>query len=134
MIKELVLVPRVLYGVFFTLGGLYVAFASTMHPKSFIGAFLFMFLFSFVWQYYVLHFALKTANNKQRAIGLIVWLIVSCVVGAWGLNELGTFDWLQNESTLMNDFAWRMTVYLIGASMYIGGVCTRRAYEKHGAL
>lgn len=134
MIKELVLVPRVLYGVFFTLGGLYVAFTSPFYSRSFIGAFLFLLVFSFVWQYYVLYFALKTANKKQRAIVLLVWLIISLTIGAWGLNALGTLDWLQNESTLMNDFAWRMAVYLIGASMYIGGVCTRRAYEKHGAL
>lgn len=65
MIKELVLVPRVLYGVFFTLVGLYATFTSPMYPRSFIGAFLFLFLSSFVWQYFVLHFTLKNMNKKN---------------------------------------------------------------------
>jgi len=134
MVKELVLVPRVLYGVLFTLLGLYAAFTSPMYPRSFIGAFLFMFLFSFVWQYFVLHFALKDMSKKQRAITLLAWLVIAVIIGAWGVEALGTLDWHQSESTILNDFAWRMTIYLIGASMYIGGTCTRRAFEKHKAL
>jgi len=134
MIKELVLVPRLLYSCLFVLLGMFTAFSSPSDPKAFIGSFIFVFVLSFVWQYFVLHFALRPMTVKARIHTITGWMILASVIAAWSLNELATFDWAQDKSTLLESFARKMGVYLVAIGMFIGGLCTRRAFQKYNAL
>ena len=135
MIKELALVTRILYTIVFVLIGELIVFGVNHLDLGAFGiSFLLVVGFSFLWQYYVLHFALRTMTKKQRTVMLIVWLIGSAAIMTWGIDMLASLDWSLDEQTLLRDFALKTSLYLLGAGMYIGGACTRRAYARHDAL
>jgi len=131
MIRELILVPRLFYcGILLLFGAVSVPFGAAAIAVSF----LFLFIFSFVWQYFVLHPVLLTMNEEQRMIMIAGWMIVAFAAGICGLYVLADFDYLQDPSTRIADFSWRMTVYLVASGMFVGGVCARKAFERHGGL
>jgi hypothetical protein len=132
MIKELMLVPRVIHTGLFALWGIIAAFGK-VYPVPYIGIAVFIISFSFIWQYVVLHHLMNALEITVRRVGILLWMLASAGLTAWGVHLLWTLDWLQGES-LTSDFAWRMEVYLIAASCFVAGACARRAYQKHSAL
>ena len=135
MLKELFLLPRTLWSIWFTVIGMYVTFTRPSDPIAFVGLFVFIFAFSFLWQYVVLHFALSQLNMSQRRLTLLVWFVVSTVIGTWCLHLLSTIDWTQRDvNALASDLSWRMLAYMIAAQMFVAGACARRAYQRYKAL
>ena len=136
MIKDLVLLPRLLYSVCFVLLGMFTAFTSPSDPKAFIGSFVLVFGLSFVWQYFVLHFGLKPLTVKSRRVTIALVMVFASVVIFWSLYGLASFDWAQNKdlNTLLNDFGWTMGTYLSTSGLFVGGACTRRAFKQYNAL
>ena len=63
MLRELILVPRILYSGLFVIMGMFTAFTSPSGPILFIGSFLFIFVLSFVWQYVEGRFRFYTSRN-----------------------------------------------------------------------
>lgn len=131
MLKELFLIPRLsLDAALLFAAVLVVPFFSL---KAFLALFLLVIAYSLLFQYYVLHFGLKLLELKYRALGLFGWMMLAVAIGAWALHALSTLDDQMEESAFLLDFSWKMTVYVIGVSMYIAGACARRAFDKHNA-
>lgn len=131
MVKELMLVPRLLYCGFFIF-----VLALNMPVVAIwilVYSFAFLLIFSFVWQYYVLHQALQTMERMWKLGTLFIWLIGSFVISSWGLYALVNLD-LRDEEVLLQSLVHAIAPYLIGTSMFVGGFCTRRAWQEHNAL
>jgi len=134
MIKELVLIPRLLYSI------LFVGFAvsATGLTSPILGAVMLIniFIFSFLWQYLILHFTLKqVVIRKWRPVTLIVWMVVATLVGGWSLSELKNFDYLQSDDIdVARSFARQSVVYIIACEMFIAGACARRAFKNYNEL
>ena len=133
MVKDFVLIPRVLYSGCFVLIGMFAAFTSPSDPKAFFWSFVLVFVLSFVWQYFVLHFGLKPMAVKSRRVTIALVMAFASVVIFWSLHGLANFDWAQNRDMdmLLNDFGWTMGTYLSTAGLFVGGACTWRAFKQY---
>lgn len=134
MLKELILVPRIIITLVLSYVGVLLSFGEDAELFTLVKAAVPVFAMSFAWQYYVLHFALKKLTKAARVKTLIIWLIVSAAIGSIGAYLILDIDWTLPMSELTVSYAWRMTVYLLAAGMFVGGACTRRAYQKHNAI
>jgi hypothetical protein len=135
MVKELVLIPRLLYSILFV--GFVVLVTGFKALVPLVEMLVLIFVWSFAWQYVVLHFTLKRMmTSRSRVITLIVWMIVATLFGVWSLNELANFNVLQSSDidVAVESFVRQLTLYGIACEMFIAGVCTRRAFQKYNAL
>ncbi len=135
MIKELDLIPRLLYSILFV--GLGFWATGLKSPAIWATVFINILLFSFIWQYGVLHFALKKIEASLWRLGaLFVWIALSALVGFWSLTELADFDYLQSDDidTVVHSFAQTLAIYCVANEMFIAGACARRAFQKYNAL
>ena len=135
MIKELFLIPRLLYTVLFI--GFAISATGITSPMPWMVKFAMVFILSFVFQYFVLHYVLKRLGTSQsRIIMFVVWMVLATLVGAWGLGELASFDYLQSNDTkiVARNFAWKLVIYSTACEMFIAGACARRAFQKHGGF
>lgn len=133
--KDLFLVPRLLYNIIFI--GFAISATGFTSPMPWVVQFALVFVFSFVWQYFVLHFALKQiATSQRRLLMIIVWMVVATLIGGWSLGELATFDYGQSDdaNVVLRSFVQQVTIYGVGCEMFIAGACARRAFQKYGAL
>jgi len=135
MVKDLVLIPRLLYTILFV--GLAISATGLTSPMPWVIECVFIFVFSFMWQYVVLHFALKQMETPRwRLITLVVWMVVATLVGGWSLGELANFDYGQSNDTevVLRSFVKQLTIYGVACEMFIAGACARRAFQKYNAL
>ena len=127
LIEELGIIPRFIYSAALILIVTSVTHVAT--PTLLMKEGVLVVGFSFVWQYYVLHFMLHRAVSKNgRVVTLFMWMVMSFIFGAGGVYALANLDALQNKAS------FGMAIYLTAASMFVAGVCTKRAFAKHNAL
>jgi hypothetical protein len=133
--KDLFLVPRLLYSIIFV--GLAMSATGLTDLVPGVLFFTLVFVLSFMWQYFVLHFVLKRiATPQRRIVILLVWMIAAILVGGWSLIELATFDYVQSDDAdvVLRSFVQQLTIYRVACEMFIAGACARRAFQKYGAL
>jgi len=135
MVKDLVLIPRLLYSVLFV--GFAISATRMTSVTPWVIVLVLIFTLSFMWQYFVLHFALKQMTIRRwRLVTLLVWMIVATLVGGWSLGELANFDYWQSDDVevVVRSFALQVTIYSGACEMFIAGACARRAFQKYDGL
>lgn len=135
LLKELVLVPRVMLGVLYVAIGVFAVSDGHFYGVLFLALVFLCFVLSFLWQYLILHPMLWSSGEKGWRWPVIkAWMFLAFVFGVWSLFRLANFDWLQDESEVVPNFVREMIMYVIEVSLFVAGACARRAFQMHGAL
>lgn len=135
MVKDLVLIPRLLYSVLFV--GFAISATRMISMTPWVIVLALIFTLSFMWQYLVLHYALKQMTVRRwRLVTLLAWMIVATLIGGWSLGELANFDYGQSDDVevVVRSFALQVTIYSVACEMFIAGACARRAFQKYDGL
>ncbi len=137
MIKELHLVARVIYTVLITLffsGVSGMSFWSSLKGIGWI-----VLSMSFMFQYYVLHFMLKSGAKtpRGRAYILIGWWVVSMagmLFTAYMTPSLGELHQYESAEVFLRKVAFWGSLFAASASAFVAMTCARRAFSRHGGL
>lgn len=92
-------------------------------------------LISFVMQYVVFHFLLRLFNpNHGRYLVVLVVMLGAIVVNAWAMYQIGTFSFEGEMKVVQDRFLELVVIHQVAAGAFVGMACTRRAFQKYGAL
>ncbi len=132
MLKEFVLIPRLLYTALSIYLGMPI---TTSGPRTIAFCAIFTIVFSFIWQYGLIqHVSKALTKGKPQLIFLIIWMLVSLLIGYIGLSMMNSIDYRQVNDEVIRAMAWGLNIYLLGTSMFIGGACSIRTHTQHDAL
>ncbi len=130
VIKNLILVPRILYTAICTLIPLLILELYGLNMIA--GTALFIFIFSFIWQYLVLYPALSFVPSGILRGCIVFVLNVLSVFGIFsGLDFLYDVDL---NKILMYQLVGRMSLYLFSVSLMVGLSCTWRTLKLQQTL
>ncbi len=126
------IVRRIAYTTLLTLLAIVAGDVETISVTTFAAVFIFG--FSFMWQYYLVNHLLPAIRIEHRAVAAFLWMLCAIVLVTLGAYLLILLDWSQPRDVILDILATRMTIFLVAASMFVGGACGWRSFYRRGAL